>query len=80
MAKELCALLEKNLQLLYQNNTAHVLNSYNERLYKIDEQASFKQNGTAFTGIVKTVTEDGRLIISGEKEKAFLSGEVEWVL
>ncbi len=79
MAKELCSLLEKNLQPLYQNNT-NAFNGYNELLYKKEEPAAFKHNGTLFTAIVKSVTKDGKLVVMDGIEKTFLSGEIEWVL
>jgi BirA family biotin operon repressor/biotin-[acetyl-CoA-carboxylase] ligase len=79
LAKELCALLEKNLQPLYSGGTDNVLNSYNELLYRKDEPITFKQNESIFTGTIKSVTEDGRLVVRDDDvEKVFLSGEIEW--
>jgi BirA family biotin operon repressor/biotin-[acetyl-CoA-carboxylase] ligase len=80
MAKELCALLEKNLEPLYRNDAGNAVHDYNKILYKKDEPTSFKHNGRLFTGMVKSVTGDGKLVVLDGIEKTFLSGEIEWVL
>jgi BirA family biotin operon repressor/biotin-[acetyl-CoA-carboxylase] ligase len=80
LAKELCALLEKNLQPLYAASTNNALNSYNELLYRKDEPVTFRQKESIFTGTVKSVTGDGRLVVMADNvEKAFLSGEIQWL-
>lgn len=80
LAKELCVFFENNLQLLYQGQTTVVLSNYNERLYKRNMPATFRQSGTMFTGTVKGVTDSGNLLVLDGVEKSFISGEIEWVL
>jgi BirA family transcriptional regulator, biotin operon repressor / biotin---[acetyl-CoA-carboxylase] ligase len=79
MAKELSMLLQKNFRQL--DKPDYVLNNYNALLYKKDEMVSFRQNGATFTGIVKNVTKDGKLVLVREgKEKTFITGELEWII
>ncbi len=79
MAKELCRLLQKNLHLLH--HADNVLHNYNTILYRKDEPATFRQNEMTFTGMVKSVTKDGKLLVAlDDIEKTFLTGEIEWII
>jgi len=80
LAKELCSLLNKNLQQLFSNNEAVVLKNYNEELYRLNELIQFKYNSENFIGVVNGVNNLGQLIIQIDKEeKAFATGSIEWM-
>jgi len=79
LAKELCALLEKNLEPLFSGDANTILKNYNLHLYKHNEFVEFKQGSTTFSGIVKRADELGNLIIDSGIEKAYQSGQVEWL-
>jgi BirA family biotin operon repressor/biotin-[acetyl-CoA-carboxylase] ligase len=79
MAKELCSLLQKNFRRIQEEG--EILNNYNALLYKKDEAVTFRQKETTFTAIVKSVTKDGKLVVTQDhNEKTFLTGEIEWVI
>jgi BirA family biotin operon repressor/biotin-[acetyl-CoA-carboxylase] ligase len=80
LAKEFCALLDKNLQPLFSGMNETILETYNNALYKRNEVAKFKQGSRIFQGIVKQVDISGMLIIENGIEQSFQTGEVEWVL
>ena len=79
LAKELCGLLTKNLELLFTNKEDIVLKAYNDLLYKRGETVKFKQGSIVFSGLVKQVDNFGRLIIESGMEQAFESGQLEWM-
>jgi BirA family biotin operon repressor/biotin-[acetyl-CoA-carboxylase] ligase len=80
LAKELCEMIEKNLQQLFSGKEEFILNIYNDALYKRNEPAKFKQGSTIFSGIVKEVDNSGRLIIESGIEQVFETGQLEWII
>ena len=79
LAKELCVLLDEDLKPFYSNLKGGILEKYNEHLYKLNEVADFKEGTAVFSGIVKEVNEFGNIIIDCGAEKAYQSGQIEWL-
>jgi BirA family biotin operon repressor/biotin-[acetyl-CoA-carboxylase] ligase len=79
LAKELCAVLERNLMHLRPGNDDFILKAYNNQLYKRNETAQFKQASRVFSGLVKNVDEFGRLVVESDTKLLLESGSVEWV-
>ena len=71
LAKELCTLLD--------GLKGGILEKYNEHLHKLNEVADFKEGSTMFSGVVKEVNEFGNIIIDSGIEKAYQSGQIEWL-
>jgi len=80
LAKQLCAILNQNLQLLFCNKEELILDMYNDALYKRNEFLKFKQGSKIFSGTVKRVDAFGKLIIESGIEQSFETGQVEWLL
>ena len=79
LAKELCASIETEYQLL-QKDPAAVKANYIARLYRVNEIVSFKKDGAAFPATIKTVNDLGQLVVQTQKEELLNVGEVEWVI
>ena len=79
LAKELCTLLNKNLQHLFSGREDFILKKYNEVLYKRNEIARLKQGAIIFSGLVKEVDNSGKLIVQSGIEQSFESGSLEWI-
>ena len=80
LAKELCAVFDKNFQVLIEGNFAGLFSIYQSHLYKKDEKVKLKKGGRVFEAIIKGVAESGQLITHHAIEERFDFGEVEWVL
>jgi BirA family transcriptional regulator, biotin operon repressor / biotin---[acetyl-CoA-carboxylase] ligase len=80
LAKEFCSLFDENFKHLLSGNEKHILDTYNDALYKRYEKATFKHGATNFSGIVKGVDIFGRLNIENGNEQAFETGQLEWIL
>lgn len=79
-AKELYALLMKNVEALNADSAGTVIENYNKHLYKLNEDVEFKKNGINFKTVIKGVSPQGRLLTIDAIERTFDFGEVEWVL
>lgn len=79
LAKQLCAILDKNLLQLFSGKGELILKTYNDELYKRNEIVKFKQGSKVFSGQVKSVDNFGRLIIESGIEQAFENGRLEWI-
>jgi BirA family biotin operon repressor/biotin-[acetyl-CoA-carboxylase] ligase len=80
LAKDLCAVLDKNIKLLFSGREDVILKNYNDALYKRNEIVKFKQGTKVFSGAIKEVDNFGRLVIESGIEQAFETGQVEWIL
>jgi BirA family biotin operon repressor/biotin-[acetyl-CoA-carboxylase] ligase len=80
LAKELCTYLERNYQLLKKGKSEKIIALYNQYLYKRNEVVRLKKNNAAFNCTIKSVNENGELIISDALQESFVWGEVEWIL
>ena len=80
LAKELCAITEKNYQTLVAGNFEMLFNKYLTHLYKKDEKVKLKKGNRVFETTIKGVSKTGQLITQHSIEERFEFGEVEWVL
>lgn len=80
LAKELNALLMKNLTGLKTKDVIKLMEQYNEHLYKINKKVTLKKEGIKFETVIKEVSAQGRLITVDAIEREFTFGEVEWIL
>ncbi len=53
--------------------------SFNQNLYKLNEQVRLKNNTRVFNATIKGVTDNGALITQQATEELFNVGEIEWV-
>ncbi len=80
LAKELCIYLEKYYQLLKKKKIKKIIDLYNQYLYKKNEVVRLKKNNAAFNCTIKSVNENGELIVANALQESFIWGEVEWIL
>lgn len=80
LAKELCAVLEKNYQLLVNEKFETLFKEYQTHLYKKDEKVKLKKGSRVFEATIKGVSETGQLITQHSVEERFEFGEVEWLI
>jgi BirA family biotin operon repressor/biotin-[acetyl-CoA-carboxylase] ligase len=78
LARELCAILEENYQLLVQSS-AKMYDEYKPLLYKMGEAVRLKKDNRSFEATIKDVSPNGELIVQHAIEERFNVGEVEWV-
>lgn len=79
LAKELCLMLDEDLKPLYSSLKGSILERYNEHLYKLNEVAGFREGTTLFSGVIKEVNAFGNIIIDSGVDKAYHSGQIEWL-
>ena len=80
LAKELCDILDQEVSRLFAGSNILILEAYNNGLYKLNENVSFKNSAGLFKGDIKKVNEAGELIVeTDQEEKAFKTGELEWM-
>lgn len=80
LAKELCAAIEKNYQLLMTGHFETLFNKYQTHLYKKEEKVKMKKNNRVFETTIKGVSETGQLITQHSIEERFEFGEIEWII
>lgn len=77
---DICGRIEKNYSLLKAGNKSIVRNQYLDRLYCKDEVRFYKTAEGVIEGNIKTVREDGLLVINNNgKELEFSFKEVEFL-
>jgi BirA family biotin operon repressor/biotin-[acetyl-CoA-carboxylase] ligase len=79
LAKELCGIVDEFYQRLVRKGHKSNLKLYNEFLYKKDEIVNFKKDNRNFQATVKSVNENGQLIIQHYIEETVDFGQVEWI-
>jgi len=80
MAKELCACLEKRYTQLKNGDLEAMLIEYNSHLFKRGENVRLKSGAIAFECVIKSVSADGELEVTGGLKDKYRFGEVEWVI
>lgn len=76
----LSAALEKYYFLLRQKEFSQLKECYLNALWRYNEKAFFKQNGTLFEGTIYDITREGKLCLQvGEKNEQYSFKEVEFV-
>lgn len=78
IAKELAAILEEHLKMLYED-PAGIVSSYNNYLYKRNETVVLRKNSINTSFVIKAVDQWGELIAFSSVENRFRIGEVEWI-
>ena len=80
LAKELCAVLEKNYQLLISGNFEDLFIIYQKHLYRKNEKVKLKKDNRVFETTINGVSPTGQLITQHSIEERFEFGEVEWIV
>lgn len=80
MAKDYCRHFDANYTLLRNGGFDQVYQYYISHLFKKGELVKLKENSRVFEATIKTVTEQGKLIVQHSMEEEFISGQLEWVL
>jgi len=78
LAKELCRIMDHHIHRLFDGDP-HILERYNQLLYKKDETVKFKIKNRVFEARVKKVNPQGQLLVQHAIEEAFDFGQVEWL-
>lgn len=79
IAKELCGCLENRYVQLKKGDSDKMLLEYNDHLFKRGEKVRLKVGTIAFECMIKKVSADGELEVSGGPKESYRFGEVEWV-
>ena len=85
LAKELCACINEQFNLLVNDEKENIFKRYNEHLYKLNEQVKLKKDNRVFDVIVKGVSPSGKLMTTHAIDEdpiaiGFGFGEVEWMI
>jgi BirA family biotin operon repressor/biotin-[acetyl-CoA-carboxylase] ligase len=80
IAKLICKKIEERFVMLIDGKYDALLQLYNERLFKRNQQVKLKKEQVIFTCSIKEVTPFGELIVEGAMKDNFSFGEVEWLL
>ena len=80
LAKELYAMLMKNISELNAKSSEKILEDYNKHLYKLNNNVVLKKDDINFNTVIKAVSPEGRLLTVDAVDRQFDFGEVEWVL
>lgn len=80
LAKELQLEIMEGISSIKYNNT-NIVHTYNNVLFKKDEQQVFKKNNEQFTAIVQGVNIDGQLQLNYNGQLLTLNhGDAEWII
>ena len=80
LARQLCAKVQTQYQLIASGKFAEVLDSYNAALFQKHAAVRFKKDSRVFTAVVERVNEWNQLEISNGPQDYLEFGEVEWLL
>ena len=80
LAKELCAILDKNFAHLISGGFEDIHALYMDNLYRKNQLVKFKKGNRVFEARVKKVSASGALIIQHAIEEEISFGEVEWLI
>jgi len=80
MAKELCVCLERRYTQLKDGDLEAMLVEYNSHLFKRGEIVRLKTGAIAFECVIKGVSAEGELEVTGGLKDRYGFGEVEWVI
>ncbi len=78
MAVQLCQALEKRWVNFIDG--ADLLTAYNDVLYKRQQTVRLKKQNIAFDCVVESVSNQGKLMVSGSTYTSFEFGEVQWMI
>jgi BirA family transcriptional regulator, biotin operon repressor / biotin---[acetyl-CoA-carboxylase] ligase len=77
LTKGLCSCLQKRIEQL--NDSAVLLNNYNDVLYKRGETVRLKKGTRVFEATIDVVNNLGQLVTTTGMQEVFDFGEVEWL-
>ena len=80
LAKVLCSALIMTAEKLKPSTFHDTMETYNEHLFKRNENVRLKKGNMVFETVVKGVSGQGRLLTNDSTEREFDFGEVEWLL
>jgi BirA family biotin operon repressor/biotin-[acetyl-CoA-carboxylase] ligase len=80
LAKDLCGTIDLFYKRLMSGKPGSNLKLYNQLLYKKNEPVNFKKGNRNFVAIIKSVNENGQLIIQHSIEEKIDFGQIEWVV
>ena len=80
LAKELCACINEQFDLLVNGEKDSFFKRYNQHLYKLNERVKIKKDSRVFEVIIKGVSPGGKLMTTHAIEEEFGFGEVEWAI
>jgi len=80
IAKELCTYLEQRYTQLKNGDFETMLIEYNSYLFKGGENVRLKAGAIAFECMIKNVSADGELEVTGGIKGKYRFGEIEWVI
>ena len=80
LAKELCACITEQFDLLVSGEKESIFKRYNQHLYKLNERVKLKKDNRMFEAIIKGVSPSGKLMTTHAIDEEFGFGEVEWVM
>lgn len=79
LSLELATAIFNNYHLLKKAERADFIDKYNAALYRKNEPAKFKIENRVFEGFIKSVTENGKLVVQHAIEEEFEFGEIELI-
>ncbi|MBX3240348.1 MAG: biotin--[acetyl-CoA-carboxylase] ligase [Chitinophagaceae bacterium] len=79
LARELCGFIDSSYRELTAGESI-ILQDYQNAMYKLNQPVQFRRRTTEFSAVVKGVTKDGKLVISGEQTEQVDWGSVEWLI
>lgn len=80
LARELCSMLDDNLNTLKNGGFELIYSTYETLLYKRGETIRLKKENRAFEARLITVSRQGKLVVQHGVEEQFDFGSVEWVI
>lgn len=80
LGQHLCTCLEIRWQQLNTTGFPGLLKEYNEKLYKINDQARLKVENAIVDATILGVNEKGELLVKTDKLMALSFGTVEWIV
>jgi BirA family biotin operon repressor/biotin-[acetyl-CoA-carboxylase] ligase len=80
LSKELCELLDTNWKLMENGDFPRLYADYLKNLYKVGETIKLRRDNRIFEATLKTVRENGKLVIEHGTEEEFWLGEVQWLI
>lgn len=80
LAKELCTIMQKNINILLTEGFGRIYSSYLAGLYKKNKPVKFRKDNRVFEATVRSVSPLGKLIVQHGTEEEFDFGEIEWII
>ncbi len=80
LAKDLCFFINKNFKHLIASGFKNIYASYISHLYKINETVKLKKGNRIFEAMVKSISQEGELIVQHAVEEEFGFDEIEWLI